>query len=85
MDVGRLVGTRSQGGLAPGATVMSWRGMQGGITAAQQGHDVVLTPTRPLYFNYRQSDAADEAPGRFALNTLSDVYHFNTSPERTYH
>ncbi len=40
-----------QGGLAPGATVMSWRGMQGGITAAQQGHDAVLTPTRPLYFN----------------------------------
>jgi hexosaminidase len=70
-----------QGGLAPGATVMSWRGMQGGITAAQQGHDAVLTPTRPLYFNYRQSDAADEAPGRFALNTLSDVYHFNTSPD----
>jgi hexosaminidase len=69
-----------QGGLAPNATVMSWRGMQGGIAAAKQGHDAVLTPTRPLYFNYRQSDAADEAPGRFALNTLSDVYHFDTAP-----
>jgi len=69
-----------EGGLASNATVMSWRGMQGGIAAAKQGHDAVLTPTRPLYFNYRQSDAADEAPGRFALNTLSDVYHFNTAP-----
>ena len=69
-----------EGGLASNATVMSWRGMEGGISAAKQGHDAVLTPTRPLYFNYRQSDAADEAPGRFALNTLSDVYHFNTAP-----
>jgi hexosaminidase len=69
-----------EGGLAPNATVMSWRGMQGGIAAAKQGHDAILTPTRPLYFNYRQSDAADEAPGRFALNTLSDVYGFDTAP-----
>jgi hexosaminidase len=69
-----------EGGLAPNATVMSWRGMQGGIAAAKQGHDAILTPTRPLYFNYRQSDAADEAPGRSALNTLSDVYHFDTTP-----
>ncbi len=69
-----------EGGLAPNATVMSWRGMQGGIAAAKQGHDAILTPTRPLYFNYRQSDAADEAPGRFALNTLSDVYHVDTAP-----
>jgi hexosaminidase len=52
-----------EGGLASNATVMSWRGMQGGISAAKQGHDAILTPTRPLYFNYRQSDAADEAPG----------------------
>jgi len=70
-----------QGGLAPNAAVMSWHGVQGGIDAAKQGHDAVLTPVRPLYFNYRQSDAADEAPGRFALNTLEDVYRFNPSPD----
>jgi hexosaminidase len=69
-----------QGGLAANATVMSWHGVQGGIEAAKQGHDAVLTPVRPLYFNYRQSDADDEAPGRFALNTLSDVYAFNPTP-----
>jgi len=69
-----------QGGLAQNAAVMSWHGVKGGIEAAKQGHDAVLTPVRPLYFNYRQSDAADEAPGRFALNTLSDVYTFNPTP-----
>jgi hexosaminidase len=69
-----------QGGLAQNAAVMSWHGVQGGIEAAKQGHDAVLTPVRPLYFNYRQSDAADEAPGRFFLNTLSDIYAFNPTP-----
>ena len=70
-----------QGGLAPHAAVMSWHGVDGGINAAKQGHDAVLTPVRPLYFNYRQSDAADEAPGRFALNTLENVYSFNPLPD----
>lgn len=66
-----------EGGLAPNSTVMSWRGIKGGIAAAQQGHDTVITPYRPLYFNYRQSDAADEPTGRAPLNTLSDVYRFD--------
>lgn len=70
-----------QGGLAPNAAVMSWHGIQGAINAARLGHDAVLTPVRPLYFNYRQSTAADEAPGRFALNTLENVYAFNPEPE----
>jgi len=69
-----------QGGLAPNAAVMSWHGVKGAVDAATQGHDAVLTPVRPLYFNYRQSDAADEAPGRWSLNTLSDVYKFDPSP-----
>lgn len=66
-----------EGGLAPNATVMSWRGTKGGIAAAQQGHDTIFTPSRPLYFNYRQSDAIDEPPGRDPLNTLADVYNFD--------
>lgn len=70
-----------QGGLAPNAAVMSWHGIKGAIDAARLGHDAVLTPVRPLYFNYRQSTAADEAPGRFALNTLENVYDFNPEPE----
>jgi hexosaminidase len=69
-----------QGGLAPGAAVMSWHGVQGGMDAAKSGHDAVLASTRPLYLNYRQSDLRDEAPGRWALNTLENVYNFNPSP-----
>jgi hexosaminidase len=41
-----------EGGLAPGATVMSWRGIQGGIAAAKEGKDVVMSPTTHLYFDY---------------------------------
>ena len=69
-----------EGGLAPNATVMSWRGVDGAIKAARQGHDTVLTPSRPLYFNYRQSDSASEPPGRVPLNLLSDVYQFDAAP-----
>lgn len=69
-----------EGGLPPAATVMSWRGLNGGIAAAQSGHDAVLTPARPLYFNYRQGDGPNEGTGRWALNTLKDVYQFNPAP-----
>ena len=52
----RLVGWDEiiQGGLAPGAVVMSWRGQAGGIAAAQAGHDVVMAPTSHTYFDYYQ-------------------------------
>ncbi|QHS51412.1 beta-N-acetylhexosaminidase [Edaphobacter sp. 12200R-103] len=69
-----------QGGLSQNATVMSWRGMEGGIAAARQGHDAILTPYRPLYFNYRQSDAIDEPAGRDPVNSLGDVYNFRADP-----
>ncbi|MEG9438839.1 family 20 glycosylhydrolase [Edaphobacter sp. HDX4] len=69
-----------EGGLAPNAAVMSWHGIAGGISAAKQGHDAVLAPVRPLYFNYRQTDSASEAPGRFALNSLQSVYNFDPLP-----
>jgi len=74
----RLVGWDEilEGGLSANATVMSWRGTEGGVSAAKQGHDAVLTPTRPLYFNYRQSDATDETAGRDPVNSLADVYNF---------
>jgi len=53
----RLVGWDEilEGGLAPGATVMSWRGTQGGIDAARAGHDVIMAPTSHTYFDYYQS------------------------------
>ncbi len=43
-----------EGGLAPGATVMSWRGVKGGIAAARARHDVVMSPTTHCYFDYKQ-------------------------------
>lgn len=54
----RLVGWDEiiEGGLAPGAAVMSWRDEKGGITAARAGHDVVMTPEHSCYFNYYESD-----------------------------
>ena len=49
-----------EGGLAPGATVMSWRGEDGGIAAARQGHDVIMTPDAYLYFDHYQGDRTKE-------------------------
>ncbi|MEP6513923.1 MAG: family 20 glycosylhydrolase, partial [Parafilimonas sp.] len=48
-----------EGGLAPNATVMSWRGEEGGIAASQQNHDVIMTPTTYVYFDYSQSKDED--------------------------
>ena len=50
------------GGLAPNATVMSWRGEGGGIEAAKQHHDVIMTPNTYLYFDYYQSKDTDNEP-----------------------
>ena len=51
-----------EGDLAPGATVMSWRGTQGGIEAAKQGFDVVMTPNSHMYIDYYQSRERDKEP-----------------------
>lgn len=49
-----------EGGAAPGATIMSWRGTKGAIAAAKSGHDAILTPTQYCYFDYVQADPTDE-------------------------
>ncbi len=51
-----------QGELAPGATVMSWRGVEGGIEAAEKGFDAIMTPSSFLYFDYYQSRERDKEP-----------------------
>ena len=51
-----------EGGLAPNATVMSWRGEKGGIEAAKQHHDVIMTPNTYLYFDYYQSKDTETEP-----------------------
>jgi len=76
----RLVGWDEilQGGLAPGATVMSWRGTAGGIAAARAGHDVVMAPTSHTYFDYRQ--APDELGLGRSVIDLAKVYSFEPIP-----
>lgn len=69
-----------QGGLPPRATVMSWQGMQGGIEAARQGHDVVMAPSPLMYFDHVQSSRHDEPPGRPDVVSLADVYAYEPTP-----
>jgi hexosaminidase len=66
-----------EGGLAPDATVMSWRGTKGGIEAADQGHDVVMTPETPCYFNFYQGPQNEEPLAFDAYNPLNEVYKFD--------
>jgi len=70
-----------EGGLAPEATVMSWRGVEGGIEAARQGHDVIMTPTSYCYFDYYQADPQFEPKAIGGLLTLKKVYSFEPTPE----
>ena len=69
-----------QGGLAPNATVMSWRGMKGGIQAAKMGHEVVMSPTDFVYLDYMQGDRVIEPPVYASLR-LSKTYRFDPLPE----
>lgn len=69
-----------EGGLAPEATVMSWRGIKGGIEAAKMGHDVVMTPTTFAYLDYQQGDYTVE-PEMYANLRLSKSYSFEPVPE----
>jgi len=68
-----------EGGVAPNATVMSWRGVEGAVAAAQSGHDTVLSPAPQLYLDHWQFDD-DPAPGRSNTLSLEDVYRFDPAP-----
>lgn len=70
-----------EGGLAPDATVMSWRGTEGGIAAAQQGHDVVMTPGSHVYFDYYQSKGKNEPVAIGGFLPVSRVYSFEPVPD----
>ncbi len=69
-----------QGGLAPNAAVMSWRGMKGGIEAAKMGHEVVMTPTDFVYLDYMQSDRIMEPPVYASLR-MKKTYQFEPVPD----
>jgi hexosaminidase len=78
----RLIGWDEilEGGLAEGAAVSSWRGYQGGITAARAGHDVVMCPDHWVYLDYRQDAGEDEPVPIAYVRTLEDVYRFEPVP-----
>jgi len=70
-----------EGGLAPNATVMSWRGEQGGIDAANENHNVIMTPTSNCYFDYYQSDDVNEPLAIGGLLPFEKVYNYDPIPE----
>ncbi|SFO28980.1 beta-N-acetylhexosaminidase [Sphingomonas sp. OK281] len=83
----RLIGWDEilEGGLPPSASVMSWRGEKGAVEAANQGHDVVLSPAPTLYLDSLQSNRSDEPAGRIsggdAIVTLADLYKYEPEPK----
>lgn len=78
----RLIGWDEilEGGLPPQATVMSWRGTEGGLAAASSGHDVVMSPVTHLYLDYLQTTSPNEPPGRPLQVDLAKVYGFEPVP-----
>ena len=70
-----------EGGLAPNATVMSWRGIEGAVQAANEGHDVILTPTSHAYFDYYQAEHEDEPLAIGGFLPLQKIYNFDPIPE----
>jgi hexosaminidase len=69
-----------EGGLAPNAAVMSWRGMEGGTAAARQKHQVVMTPGEFVYFDHAQGDPALEPLNIGGYLPLAKVYSFEPTP-----
>ncbi|WP_432707955.1 beta-N-acetylhexosaminidase [Pedobacter sp.] len=70
-----------EGGLAPNATVMSWRGLEGGIASAQQKHDVIMTPsTNGLYLDYNQSKSPDEPTSIGGYSPMNKIYEYDPVP-----
>lgn len=70
-----------EGGLAPNASVMSWRGTDGGIAAARLKHPVVMSPGQPCYFDHYQVKEKEKEPLAFGgYNSLEAVYDYNPMP-----
>ncbi len=69
-----------EGGLAPNATVMSWRGIQGGIEAAREHHNVIMTPGSHCYFDHYQSLSLNEPVAIGGYTSVMKVYDFEPIP-----
>ena len=74
-----------EGGIAPNATVLSWRGMEGGIEAARLGHDAIMCPVSHLYLDYYQTADRESEPTAFnGFIPIERTYDFNpVSPQLT--
>lgn len=68
-----------EGGLAPSAIVMSWRGSEGGIAAAKAGHEVIMTPSKYCYLDFTQGETSIEHMDWRHLN-ISEIYKFEPVP-----
>lgn len=71
-----------EGGLAPGATVMSWTGEEGGIEAAKLGHDVIMTPEKFVYLDYYQSLYPEEPLAAGGYLPLKKLYQYDPVPSQ---
>ncbi len=71
-----------EGGLAPNATVMSWRGEEGGIAAAKEKHNVIMTPGNWCYFDHYQDTSITEPPAIGGLTPVREVYTFEPLPAK---
>lgn len=70
-----------EGGLAPNAAVMSWRGEEGGIAAAKAGHYVVMSPGFAVYFDHYQGPPDKEPLAIGGMTPLKEVYHYEPTPD----
>lgn len=70
-----------EGGLAPNATVMSWRGTEGGIEAARMGQNAIMTPVSHCYFDYYQADPETQPLAIGGFTTLEKVYSYHPVPD----
>jgi hexosaminidase len=71
-----------EGGLAENALVMSWRGEEGGIEAAESGHEVVMSPNDICYLDHYQIDDPNEPLAFGGLTTIEDIYKWSIIPEK---
>lgn len=78
----RLIGWDEilEGGLAPNAAVMSWRGEAGGITSARAGHEVVMSPNNAAYLDLKQGDPGTEPPLGYSQLLLRTAYDYDPIP-----
>jgi hexosaminidase len=70
-----------EGGLSPNATVMSWRGTEGGIAAAKERHDVIMTPNNFVYLDHYQADAKTQPVAIGGFTDLAESYSYDPTPK----